>query len=233
MPTRPVTRHSKPKRPCRAICSGAVRIRFSSIEDVVPQVQLDPNGELGVLAHAEGFADLRALAEWLRALPYGYARSDTPTTVFVDRVGTCEQKHRCFVAAANEAGVGAEWVWGWYQLGADIVAEVAGVLARHAVSYVPMMHCIVSMADGSWLDLTDGNCDGKTRRPDQYDEFHQVSPWADHGEVSALRAEALTRWSRRPEFATVDMDQLLRQASESKTIACRAAGGQIDRFSSA
>jgi hypothetical protein len=147
--------------------------------------------------------------------------------VFRDGVGTCEQKHRCFVAAAHESGLDAQWVWGWYRLTDEIVPGVGEVLQRHRAPYVPMMHCVVTLSEGTWVDLTDGNCDGKTRRPNVYDELHEVSPWAGAEEVSALRAETRARWARRPEFDGIDLALVLAETSTAKTAACRVAGGRV------
>jgi hypothetical protein len=123
----------------------------------------------------------------------GHPEVTEPTVVFAAGQGTCTDKHRLFLALALEAGrEDFEWVHGYYRLtdvvvpGIAAAARAAGlgepfVPSDGAAPWVPSMHCFMRCDTMKrhnkkanplavlFFDLTDGNCDGKLRRPTEYE----------------------------------------------------------------
>ena len=116
-------------------------VRFSPLEELPTGVAL--GGPLG-----EQFASIGQVctlvdaAAWLRALPYGEpADFQGPDAALLAMRGSCVDKHRALVGAAQAAGRSdIVWVKGYYQLTDELVPGISAGLSAAGIGppFVPV-----------------------------------------------------------------------------------------------
>jgi hypothetical protein len=163
---------------------------------MLPNAPLSTHGEISERFRAEGCDSFHSACRWLQELAYGFNSSDEDSTiVFTERCGTCPTKHGIAARLATELGLDVDRYEGFYRLDGSIIPGCADVLARKGWAYVPRTHCFLQCGLLR-VDLTDGNCHGKSRLPNHYDVVVRVKPDHDLEEWRALYAWGLA-WIRR------------------------------------
>ncbi|HEX5513078.1 MAG TPA: hypothetical protein VFY81_01675, partial [Gammaproteobacteria bacterium] len=104
---------------------------------------------------AFGLVTFEALAEQVRAVPYGRPQKpDELLSVLTENRGTCSGKHRLLAAVAHECGRSEiELIVGIYAMSEDNTPGVGGVLQSAGVMSIPEAHCYLA-AHGRRLDFT-------------------------------------------------------------------------------
>jgi hypothetical protein len=178
-----------------------IHVRFGGVDDA-PQIALDPSaGPVSAALAAEGSADLVEAGRWLQALPYGPNQHHDPLACIREGHGTCTTKHAAFVTCAKELGSDVQLLWGIYRLDTSISGEIAPLLDEAGLLFVPSIHCFVHIAS-QFIDLTEGNCNGKDRQITDYIEVVPVSVGDDEGPVRRRTAADLI--ARDPAFASME-----------------------------
>lgn len=136
----------------------------------LPDADLRRGGALAQRFRGLGLHRFRQACRWLRDLPYGWNQSiDDPGVALDDGFGTCYSKHAAAVVLATELGLTLERVAGFYRLDASIVPSAAPILAEAGLPWLPQVHCFLVAGSGARVDLTEGNCHGKTCLPERYE----------------------------------------------------------------
>lgn len=140
----------------------------TAVIDQLPDQPLPENAPVCAHFHAVGCTTFRAACRWTRDQPYGKpSQLGDPTRLFIDGHGNCLTKHAAVAAAAIECGLDISHELGFYRLCEDIIAGIDAVLAPAGLSWIPQLHCFLVHEDHI-VDLTEGNCHGKRRLPDDY-----------------------------------------------------------------
>jgi hypothetical protein len=64
---------------------------------------------------------------------------------------------------------------GFYKLNDQIITSVDKIISRYDLDYIPQIHCFLKFS-GKYLDLTEGNCNGKNKIIDEYDFIIDTEP---------------------------------------------------------
>lgn len=197
-------------------------IEFDST-DALPTTPVVDRGPMSAAFAAREIPDLRAAANWLADLPYGYNEVSDAVAVFRDGHGTCVTKHGALIHLADELGVDVELQWGYYALDESIVAGAGEVLERFRVPFVPNVHCFLDSA-GSFVDLTRGNCTGKRLDIETYLEV--VAARFDDDDVEACHRFAERLHQNDPRFAATTPETIM--AARAECLAKLAASCALD-----
>ncbi len=101
--------------------------------------------------------------EYVHRLPYGYNSDRNDIMIlFKDGYGTCSTKHAVIAVLAEELAIPVVRMFGIYAMKEDLVTGTNNILARYNIPYVPMIHCFLAHKF-HWVDLTEGNDNGKNR----------------------------------------------------------------------
>ena len=101
-----------------------------------------------------GFVRFSELAEHVRALPYRRVESRDAAVVLRECCGTCSTKHRLLALVAHESGrLEVQLTVGIYEMSERNTPQVAGVLRRAALPFIPEAHCYLTV-HGERLDFT-------------------------------------------------------------------------------
>ena len=193
-----------------------IHVRFGGVDDA-PPIALDPSaGPVSAALAAEGNADLVEAGRWLQALPYGPNEHHDPLACIREGHGTCTTKHAAFVTCAIELGADVQLLWGIYRLDTSISGEIAPLLDEAGLPFVPSIHCFVRIGASRFLDLTEGNCNGKDRQITDYIEVVPASVGDDEGPVRRRTAADLIAGD--PAFASMEPSAVTRLAAR-----CHAA----------
>src|SRR5688572_26927349 len=104
--------------------------------------ELSSTGQLSQIARRKGFDRFAALAEHVRALPYGRVVGTSPSAVLDEQRGTCSSKHALLARIGREANrPDIELFVGIYQMNDVNTPGVGEVLAGHGLISVPEAHC--------------------------------------------------------------------------------------------
>jgi hypothetical protein len=188
--------------------------------DELPNQTLTPEGPACARLIACGCPDVHAACQWLQGLPYGpNTRAGDSLALFDDGCGTCITKHGVAARMAEELGLPIQRYEGFYRFDSSIAPGCKEILARKGWRYVPRMHCFLQFGRMR-VDLTEGNCHGKTRLPETYDIVARVPPDQTEEERRTLYMWGLTHLRR--------IDPLWRQTSDNEIVetlrACIDAG---------
>ena len=129
--------------------------------------------------------------------------------LFDDGQGTCTTKHGIIVQLAGECDLGVGKTLGFYRLNEEIVTGIADILRPAGVAFVPSAHCFLECR-GIYVDLTEGNRNGKNRTIDQFDFIVRV-PADESAHCSHERyREYLDRYAAiEPRLAALGPDRVL------------------------
>ena len=125
--------------------------------------------------------------------------------LFTDGCGTCFTKHGVIATLAAELGLSVHKNMGFYRLNDEIVTGIDALLQPHGLSYVPQIHCFLEH-EGRYVDLTEGNANGKNKTIDAYDFILRVPPEPSRDEMQRLYADHLKRYAAfEPRLAALPM----------------------------
>jgi len=111
------------------------------------------DGELSRAARALGLTRYRALAAYVRDLPYGRNSARDDRLVLAEARGTCSTKHALLARIAAENGQAVQLTLGIYWMTAETNPPIAAVLRAAELEGIPEAHCYLSVADKR-IDLT-------------------------------------------------------------------------------
>ena len=143
------------------------------------------------------FLDLE-IAEFIDAcryvhhLPYGYnSDRDDLMILFKEGMGSCTTKHAVIGTLAQEVGLPIVKKIGIYRMVEKIVTGTESILDRYNLPYLPMVHCFLEY-ENHWVDLTEGNQNGKNESIDSFLYTETVTPNISAKEEYLLYRKVLT-----------------------------------------
>ncbi|MEO1062525.1 MAG: hypothetical protein AAFZ07_13995 [Actinomycetota bacterium] len=200
-----------------------VTVEFSPVSALPDVALVAASGPVNAALVGRGLGTLVEAAAWLLEQPYGHNEEHGPLAIFDEGVGTCVTKHAAFMSAANELGVDVALHWGTYALTDEIVTGVGEVLERHGLPFVPTIHCFLRHGT-AFVDLTEGNCNGKNVQITEYLRVDEVAVGADEGPHRRTVVESLC--ADHPGFAAAtpeDVERALADCAPAIVTACRLA----------
>lgn len=182
---------------------------------VFPDQEIHPIGAISKIFAEMKIASFHGACEYVHHLPYGYNsdRDDLPG-LFEEGKGSCTTKHAVIATLASELGLPvAKWI-GIYAMTEDLVTGAGAIIEKHALPYLPMVHCFLS--NGSHrVDLTEGNANGKNGPIDEFLHVAEVEANISAKNEYLLYRNALKdRILNREEFQTVELKTILRAREE-------------------
>ncbi|MEO1591057.1 MAG: hypothetical protein AAFU71_07165 [Cyanobacteria bacterium J06632_22] len=161
---------------------------------VLPNVDLQSQGVISQQYLQRGLKTFHEACEWTLVLPYGSNSSNEDSLIlFEEGHGTCTTKHGAIARLAQEQDLPVYKNLGFYRLNDDIVTGVNTLLAPHGLDFVPQIHCFL-VYEGSRVDLTEGNCNGKNKTIEDYDFVVQVEPDLTHEQHQACYRDYLRQY---------------------------------------
>lgn len=162
-----------------------------------------------------GIATFRQACGYVHELPYGYnSDRDDPLILFTEGFGSCTTKHAVIAALAEELDVPVAKCIGIYPMTEALVTGTGKILETYRIPYLPMVHCFL-VYEHHWVDLTEGNRNGKNGPVDDFLHREPVSPNISAKDEYRLYRTALKkRILIRPEFQGVDVKTILKAREE-------------------
>lgn len=120
----------------------------------LPDVPLQPAGQITTDFIARGVTDFRAAGRYLHHLPYGRNtdRSDFRLVLSEGR-GTCSTKHALLAELAREQNLPIVLTLGIYEMHERNTPGVGITLDRYGLPYIPEAHCYLRY-EGARIDIT-------------------------------------------------------------------------------
>jgi hypothetical protein len=186
-----------------------IHIHFSSVGSL-PEAVISSQGLVSEAFLHRGVTTFQQAAYYVKNLPYGYNNSaDDAMIIFEDGFGTCLTKHGLVARLAKELDLSVYRCEGIYPLTDKIVSGVDEILAEYGLPFIPRVHCFLFYQD-NYIDLTEGNCNGKNGLVEYYLEIFRVEP----EQIESERYEFYRRYYsticlENPVFARVGVDGML------------------------
>jgi hypothetical protein len=131
---------------------------------VLPDVVIEPRGIAAEAFFNHNLRTFRQACQWIKDLPYGSNSSTEDSLIlFEEKRGTCTTKHGIVARLAEELGLDVYKNLGFYRLNDEIVSGVSALIQTYGLNFIPQTHCFLEYGNFT-VDLTEGNCNGKTRR---------------------------------------------------------------------
>ena len=155
------------------------------------------NGPVSAEIVRSGFHEFRAVAERVRAIPYGRPANPTDVlSVFRENVGTCSSKHRLLAATAHECGHReVDLIVGVYEMAEDNTPGVGPILSLVTLRSIPEAHCYLRIA-GCRHDFT-GLPSGRSSPFDSLLSEEAVLPEDLPVAKIAIHEKAMASWALR------------------------------------
>jgi hypothetical protein len=151
---------------------------------VLPDVSLEGGGELCAFFRSHGATTFREAARIIRGWPYFWP-DPKPASIaqcLELQGGTCTEKHAVAAACAKELDLAVYKAVGIYPLDAALVEGVGPLLAARGIRALPALHCF--LVYGRYrVDLTEGNCSGKTGPIDRFWSVKTFAPLPAQAEL--------------------------------------------------
>ena len=129
---------------------------------------------------------------YVHHLPYGYnSDRDDLMILFKEGMGSCTTKHAVIGTLAQELGLQIVKKIGIYRMIEKIVSGTESILDRYNLPYLPMVHCFLEY-EKHWVDLTEGNRNGKNQSIDNFLYTQAVTPNISAKEEYLLYRKVLT-----------------------------------------
>lgn len=136
---------------------------------VLPNVDLQPNGPMAERFLQAGLTTFHDACHWVKALPYGANSNRENSLILLEEgYGNCTTKHGAIARLAQAHGLPIQKNFGFYRLNDDIVTGVNALLEPYGLTFIPQIHCFL-VYEHYWVDLTEGNCNGKNQTIEDYD----------------------------------------------------------------
>src|SRR5262245_24801767 len=187
---------------------GLERIAMGSIA-LLPERDIRPGNSVSDLFLERNVTTFHAACQWVKDLPYGCnSNFENVLALFADNCGTCFSKHGVIALLARELTLDVHKYVGIYRLTDDIVTGVSALFEPYGVSFVPQMHCFLEYR-GAYVDLTDGNANGKNCAIELYDDVFRVEPEPVREELQRRFAAQLVKYAAvEPRLAAIPMPTL-------------------------
>lgn len=91
-------------------------------------------------------------------------------------MGTCTTKHAVIAGLAEELGIPLYKHVGVYKFTEEISDGANEILKKYDIPYIPMVHCFLVYKDFRF-DLTEGNCNGKSKNIEEFIHEEKVDPF--------------------------------------------------------
>jgi hypothetical protein len=142
----------------------------------LPNKEINSSGSISKKFIESGIDDFHHACQWVKDLPYGYnSNHDDPLIIFDEKKGICTTKHGAIAMLAQEIGLDVHKMLGFYKLNEQIVSGTSKIIDKYGLDYIPQIHCFLSF-QMNFVDLTEDNCHGRNKQPDEYDIIFRVSP---------------------------------------------------------
>lgn len=182
---------------------------------IFPDTPIIGEGDMARTFLDLGIATFHEACLWVHQLPYGYnSDRDDLMILFKEKMGSCTTKHAVIATLASELDLPIHKNVGIYAMTEALVTGTQEILGRYRLPYVPMIHCFLNFR-GHWVDLSEGNRNGKNGPIDHFLYTTEVSATIFAKEEyrlyrQALRDEILSR----PELEGIDMKTVLKAREE-------------------
>ncbi|MBD2231664.1 hypothetical protein [Phormidium tenue] len=161
---------------------------------VLPDVMLQANGPIAEKFLQQGLKTFHEACRWTKKLPYAAnSNSENSLILFEEGYGSCTAKHGAIARLAQEHSLPVHKNLGFYRLDDEIVTGVNALLQPYGLDFIPQIHCFLVYED-CWVDLTEGNCNGKNKTIEDYDFVLQVAPDLSQAQHQAYYLEFLRRY---------------------------------------
>lgn len=141
-----------------------------------------PNSDLSAIGTItekfvqQGLKTFHEACYWTQNLPYGAnSSSEDALILFEEGYGNCTTKHGAIARLAHAHGLPVNKNLGFYRLNDAVVTGVNAIIEPYGLAFIPQIHCFLSYGE-YWVDLTEGNCNGKNKTIEEYDFVVQVEP---------------------------------------------------------
>ena len=152
---------------------------------------------------------------YVQNLPYGYnSNRDDLMILFKEEMGSCTTKHAVIATLAAELDLPIKKLIGIYPMTEAIVTGTNKILAKYDLPCIPMIHCFLEYGS-HWVDLTEGNHNGKNKSIENFFYTTEVQP-----NISAKQEYLLYRQAlkddilNRKELKDVDLRRILHAREE-------------------
>jgi len=182
---------------------------------VFPDQSLSENGLIGRTFAAFDIGTFHEACRWVHQLPYGYnSDRDDLMILFKEKTGSCTTKHAVIATLAAELDLSIHKNVGIYAMTEALVTGTQKLLFRYRLPYVPMIHCFLNYR-GHWVDLSEGNHNGKNGPIDRFLFAAEVPATISAKDEYRLYRQALKdEVLSRPELEGVDMKTVLKAREE-------------------
>lgn len=134
---------------------------------ILPNLALDAAKPFGSAFRKKNVTTLTEAGLFLKNMPYGNLPSRDLLTALDAETRTCVHKHGILASCAREIGAPVFKAVGIYAMDAKLVPAVSRVLEKEKKDFIPATHCFLIYGHYR-IDLTEGNCNGKTGPIDSY-----------------------------------------------------------------
>ena len=166
-----------------------------------------------------GIATFHEACRYVHRLPYGYnSDRDDLMILFKENKGSCTTKHAVIATLASELDLPIHKKVGIYAMTEKLVTGTGNILARHALPYLPMVHCFLNCRD-HWVDLSEGNHNGKNGPIDHFLMTTGVSATISAKDEYRLYRQAVKdHILLRPEMQGIDLKTVLKAREEGLAV---------------
>lgn len=153
---------------------------------------------------------------YVQELPYGYnSDRDDLMILFKEKMGSCTTKHAVIATLALELSLPINKLIGIYPMTESIVTGTKKILDKYDLPYVPMVHCFLQYGN-RWVDLTEGNQNGKNQSIQRFFYTERVQPNISAKQEYLLYRRALAdHILSREELLGVDIKRILHARQEA------------------
>jgi hypothetical protein len=186
---------------------------------VLPDRSITENGPIGRIFRELDIGTFHEACRWVHQLPYGYnSDRDDLMVLFKEKMGSCTTKHAVIATLAAELKLPIHKNVGIYAMIEGLVTGTDDILLRYRVPYVPMVHCFLNYKD-HWVDLSEGNRNGKNGPIDQFLFTAEVAATITAKDEYRLYRQALKEHVLvRPELEGIDMKTILKAREEGMAL---------------
>lgn len=182
---------------------------------IFPDTPILDNGPVGRTFLELGINTFLGACGHVHRMPYGYnSDRDDLMVLFKEKMGSCTTKHAVIATLAAELDLPVRKHIGIYAMTEAIVTGTSRILEDHRLPFVPMVHCFLTYED-RFVDLTEGNRNGKNRPIDQFLYTEAVAATISGKDEYLLYRKALKDpILKRRELEGVDVKTILKAREE-------------------
>ena len=182
---------------------------------VLPDAEISGPGVISSEFLRLGITGFNDACRHVHQLPYGYnSDRDDLLILFNEGRGSCTTKHAVIATLAEELSLPIVKNIGIYRMIEDLVTGTSEIMDRFKLPYVPMVHCFL-VYQNYWVDLTEGNNNGKNRPIDEFIYTEAVIPNISGKDEYLLYRKALKeRILLREELKDIDIKRILQAREE-------------------